>query len=70
MRLVRALNRPALACATKRAICGIKHALVPCVLAALSVCIVPKSSGAEELSLGRRLKRKFNVPWPSAQITG
>ena len=50
MRLIRALNRPALACATKRAICGIKHALVPCVLAALSVCIVPKSSGAEELS--------------------
>lgn len=49
MRLIRALSRPA-HCATKRAIRGIKHALVPCVLAALSVCIAPKSSGAEELS--------------------
>ena len=50
MRLTRALSRPAHACATRRAIRGIKHALVPCVLGALAVCIVPKSSGAEELS--------------------
>jgi hypothetical protein len=49
MRLIRAFSRSA-HCATKRAIRGIKHALVPCVLAALSVCIAPKSSGAEELS--------------------
>lgn len=50
MRLIRALSRPAHARAIKRAICGTKHALAPCVLGALAVWIVPKSSGAEELS--------------------
>jgi hypothetical protein len=63
---MRALNRPAHACATRRAICGIKHALVPCVLAALAICIVPKSSGAEELSSKDRAPVETEVQCPLA----
>jgi hypothetical protein len=61
MRLIQALNRSADACATRRAICGIKHALATCVLAALSVCIVPESSGAEELPSKDRAPAETDV---------
>jgi hypothetical protein len=55
MRTTGALNRPDHACATKRATCRIKHALVPCVLSALAVCTVPKPSDAERLTSEARV---------------
>jgi hypothetical protein len=55
MRITGALNRPALACATNRGTCRIKHALVPCVLSVLAVCTVPKPSDAEGLTSEARV---------------
>jgi hypothetical protein len=66
MPLTRALNRPAHTCAIKRVICGIEHVLVPCVLSALAVCILPKPSGAEELSFKDRAPIEMEVQCPLA----
>jgi hypothetical protein len=50
MRLTRALGRSAHACGIKHAIFGIKQALLPCILSVLAVCMMPRSSSAQEPS--------------------